>query len=202
MIVCTFFESSDPCGTGKEKKSVFCKPSAHPSRRSPHNQCPSYNHTRASNPGIPDFFWHRSPGAEIFTIPGFRCWNLFFIIIITQVLQIKSNAQLNKKFKIGSLNKFCDMQQKPSQTLRETAGGFGKCKICHKILKTAGKSTSGLHKHLSAIHFNIKVKRHPSEIAEPPAKQSYFGNPTHTTVPVQSHTISHFANHSWLVGLI
>jgi hypothetical protein len=35
------------------------------------------------------------------------------------------------------------------------------------------------------MHSNIKVKRHPSAIAEPPVKRSYLGNPTRTSTITQ-----------------
>lgn len=62
--------------------------------------------------------------------------------------------------------------------LRESSGEFAKCKICNKVLKTAGKSTSGLHKHLASMHSNIKVKKGPSLDVEPPAKRINLGNST------------------------
>ena len=62
--------------------------------------------------------------------------------------------------------------------LRESSGEHAKCKICQKILKTSGKSTSGLHKHLSSMHSDIKSKKPASETSEPPAKRRNLENPT------------------------
>ena len=66
----------------------------------------------------------------------------------------------NRKSTMSAILKFNECSQIVTEKtpiwkyfLREISGEFAKCKNCKKVLKTSGKSTSGLHKQRKSAQF-------------------------------------------------